>query len=1150
MASAFDLINQLEEEEKKRKTQGIVPETYKQKSAFELVDELAPIRELEKPKPKEEIKPAEQPKKEDRSFLSRAQEAIEYGVVGAKQLPSTIKAFLGLTPKITEDVIKQAAPKETANYSLSALDNSITLYEERIKGIENQLKTGTKKSDLPKAVSWMFGEGDNVPLSEQDRYENEKTLKDYQDRLAVLKAEKAKEEQKPSLAKKLREEGARERTEIATKGREELIKKYGQPESLSLQWIANEVAINTPQYLATVPVGLAVSAITKNPQVGMAIGFAPAFVLESAGGYQEAIAEGLSDEQAQEMGINRGIFNGLLEIAPIGKLLSKTPAGQQIKNNVMKRAGKYLIERVKDGVYEGGTESMQEIIGNALMMEYKEDKGLFDNALEAGVVGGVMGSIGGGTFDLMAKIGGQPETTQDTQQIDNPSILDAETIDIANKAIVDAMATNPESRTPLQQELIQSLQVEPQEAQIEKLPTEQLKLDDITETKIQELNIKDAKDPITEEKETKGYKRFYQSTTPDVKTDWYFDSPEALAKFMNNRTSQDEVFKYEDILVENMVKDKERKEVWRMQPTEQIKSTITPKVDEALMQEARKYKSAEEFVKAQGDSIKTDYSNRFREAESRLPDVPKIIQKDLTEKSADVYKKIHAKEGVEVVANNRGRFDIVSGTRKKTFIGMTPQERESFYKANQDLFQNKTLIYEAGENGGIYSNSPSINTSQLTDIYNQARQTDPLESLKAEAKKYKSAEEFVNNRRWLYHQTTPEAMKKIEKEGFRTDIIGAGRSDILPSGVNTKSTDVSLKLKGDQQLEVSPDKNLNIREFDKRSDVEDYLASTSKEYRDIVEKINRIDKESSLKADKIENDDEAIKYLDSEYQKILDLSKSARKIASNIFEKQGIDGIKINTDAGSFGRITDNLIVFNPKKVYTKSQLTDIYNQAIKEAPSQEKEQKVKPEVKPEGKPKEETKKPSKLGESRFQERIKEQLLDTDPARYELDEKSGKYNKLNLEKDAKKAVSYLEQNPEEAVAVSLGLKEAPEGQTANAIGIVTALKAKDEKNYKLYADIINSVSLRSTKLGQEIVSLRGHFNNESPENYARRIIDAKMNRLAPTLVSMVEKAGRKWTNKEVITREIDKKTKALKEKIKKEQKKISLAQDIIDSLRC
>lgn len=188
--------------------------------------------------------------------------------------------------------------------------------------------------------------------------------------------------------------------------------------------------------------------------------------------------------------------------------------------------------------------------------------------------------------------------------------------------------------------------------------------------------------------------------------------------------------------------------------------------------------------------------------------------------------------------------------------------------------------------------------------------------------------------------------------------------------------------------------------------------------------------------------------------------------------------------------------------------------------------------------------------DSALVKRMSEQLLMSDPTKYEFDDTTGKYNQLNLEEDAKKAVSFLEKNPEKAIAVSMGIVDAPAGQTANGIGIATALKARDEGNYRLYSDIINAVSLRATRMGQEIVSLRGQFNDDSAENYVKRVIDARMGKLSDDLVTAIGAVMKKTSPKKKTMERVQKETVKLKETLSKEQKKVRLAQDIIDAMRC
>ena len=192
--------------------------------------------------------------------------------------------------------------------------------------------------------------------------------------------------------------------------------------------------------------------------------------------------------------------------------------------------------------------------------------------------------------------------------------------------------------------------------------------------------------------------------------------------------------------------------------------------------------------------------------------------------------------------------------------------------------------------------------------------------------------------------------------------------------------------------------------------------------------------------------------------------------------------------------------------------------------------------------------------QSKFAKRVSEQLLASNPEGYEFDETTSTYNTLNLEEDARKATEFLENNPAEAIAVSLGTIKPPAGQTANGIAIATILKARQENNFQLYAELLSSTSLRNTRLGQEIVSLRGHFNNDSPENYVKRLIKQKYKTLGNRLISKSERAGRalgKRPNYEqAVVERIDAEKAELKKELRKRKRKVSLAQDIIDAMRC
>lgn len=193
--------------------------------------------------------------------------------------------------------------------------------------------------------------------------------------------------------------------------------------------------------------------------------------------------------------------------------------------------------------------------------------------------------------------------------------------------------------------------------------------------------------------------------------------------------------------------------------------------------------------------------------------------------------------------------------------------------------------------------------------------------------------------------------------------------------------------------------------------------------------------------------------------------------------------------------------------------------------------------------------------ESRAFKRFVEQLKDSDPKRYE--ELSGDkvtYNILNLEKDAENALQLIEQDPQRAYRIAKGLETPPEGQTETAISIGLANRAEIEKNFEMVKDLESSRSLRQTRRGQEIVSERGRFDENSPHRFIQEVLNKRLEKLGKGITGELKiGAGKIKSVKEAAVRKIDRQVEILSDKIKKEQKKAALAMDIqkfIDDLIC
>ncbi len=138
----------------------------------------------------------------------------------------------------------------------------------------------------------------------------------------------------------------------------------------------------------------AVSLATKNPLVGLGTGFTIAKELEGGSAYLDAIDAGASEKKASSIAEVVGNINGVLEIIPIADILKKTPAGKELRKNILKRITKQFV---KQGLEEGSTEGIQQIVSNAVLKEVDEKRSVFDGVLES-FAGGFLtgGPLGAG----------------------------------------------------------------------------------------------------------------------------------------------------------------------------------------------------------------------------------------------------------------------------------------------------------------------------------------------------------------------------------------------------------------------------------------------------------------------------------------------------------------------------------------------------------------------------------------------------------------------------------------------------------------------------------------------------------------------------------------------------------------------------------
>lgn len=179
--------------------------------------------------------------------------------------------------------------------------------------------------------------------------------------------------------------------------------------------------------------------------------------------------------------------------------------------------------------------------------------------------------------------------------------------------------------------------------------------------------------------------------------------------------------------------------------------------------------------------------------------------------------------------------------------------------------------------------------------------------------------------------------------------------------------------------------------------------------------------------------------------------------------------------------ISDTQSGFLPE---AKSQLTDIWERANTEITPRTTE--VSREQLPVGEG-------EKKGVSRLEARMKGVLDSVKP---EKAEEAGitTYQQMNKADQIKKAVDYVKKNQDEALAVLRGDKPAPEGLLHNSIALALEQKASDTADANL---AIKLASLRSTRAGQEI-SILTEADPSNPVNVMQEIIKARTEKLEKT----------------------------------------------------
>lgn len=190
--------------------------------------------------------------------------------------------------------------------------------------------------------------------------------------------------------------------------------------------------------------------------------------------------------------------------------------------------------------------------------------------------------------------------------------------------------------------------------------------------------------------------------------------------------------------------------------------------------------------------------------------------------------------------------------------------------------------------------------------------------------------DFNGKPKKVYHQTSKEAVEGINKIGFIKDkgVARIGDSEV-PDGIFFKPDKTDISVGGKEQIEVY----LSIQNpliVTNREDLIRIMSYVSNEYKEVAHIIENIDKEYGEIFDKYwksedlrdKAKDGTIDTLLKEWKfKIREQTKLAREIITQYLIDNGYDGMIIEEDKGSFGRITKTYIALYPNQIKSTSNI-------------------------------------------------------------------------------------------------------------------------------------------------------------------------------------------------------------------------------------
>ncbi len=166
-------------------------------------------------------------------------------------------------------------------------------------------------------------------------------------------------------------------------------------------WIVEGIGQNLPNMFVGMGAAIPAAVVGAPAIVIGGTAFLATASLEGGFAYEDALDFGVDKKEAEKVAGIVGVANGILETLPITKLLTRSPVGKKIKRSLIREITKRVVQQ---SVLESGTESLQEIVSNAVATTYDENKGLLEGVPESAFFGGIMGGGVSLTMDVAGRV--------------------------------------------------------------------------------------------------------------------------------------------------------------------------------------------------------------------------------------------------------------------------------------------------------------------------------------------------------------------------------------------------------------------------------------------------------------------------------------------------------------------------------------------------------------------------------------------------------------------------------------------------------------------------------------------------------------------------------------------------------------------------